>query len=127
VSCTLRDVAQLAGVSTATVSRVMNGAENVSSHTRSKVLSAISRLKYSPDVHAVELGRGKRGIPRKRGTDRLSPARTGTELHSDPGAHTQNQRRKARRLCLLEEENARLKRLVTNLSTDVEMWRSIAQ
>jgi Bacterial regulatory proteins, lacI family len=119
VSCTLRDVAQLAGVSTATVSRVMNRPENVSSHTRSKVLSAISRLKYSPDIHAVELGRGKGGIPRKRGIDRLSSARTGTELHSDAGAETQNQRWKARRLRLLEEENARLKRLVTNLSMDV--------
>jgi len=119
MSCTLRDVAQLAGVSTATVSRVMNGAESVSSHTRSKVLSAISKLKYSPDVHAVELGRGKGGIPRKRGMDRPSSARTGTELHSDPGAKTQDQRWKAERVRLLEKENARLKRLVTNLSMDV--------
>jgi transcriptional regulator with XRE-family HTH domain len=119
VSCTLRDVAQLAGVSTATVSRVMNGAETVSSHTRSKVLSAISRLKYSPDVHAVELGREKGGIPRRRGIDRLSSPGTGTELHSDPGAEVQNQWQKARRLRFLEEENARLKRLVTNLRMDV--------
>jgi hypothetical protein len=28
---------------------------------------------------------------------------------------------------LLEEENARLKRLVTNLSMDLETWRRIAQ
>jgi DNA-binding LacI/PurR family transcriptional regulator len=119
VSCTLRDVAQLAGVSTATVSRVINGAENVSSKTRSKVLSAISRLKYSPDVHAVELGRGRGGIPRKRGIHGLSSTRTGKELYAHLGAEVQSQRRKTDILCLLEEENVRLKRLITNLSIEV--------
>ena len=127
MSCTLRDVAQLAGVSTATVSRVMNGAENVSCSTRSKVLSAVSKLKYSPDIHAVELRRGKGDIPRERGIHRLSPVRTGIELHSVPRAEAQNERRKTERLRVLEEENARLRRLVTNLSRDVEMWRSIIQ
>jgi hypothetical protein len=28
---------------------------------------------------------------------------------------------------LLEEENARLKRLITNLNMEVEMWRNIAE
>jgi DNA-binding LacI/PurR family transcriptional regulator len=57
--CTLRDIARTAGVSTATASRVINEAANVSDHTRFKVLSAISRLKYIPDVHAAGLRRGK--------------------------------------------------------------------
>jgi hypothetical protein len=66
VSCTLRDVAQLSGVSTATVSRVINRAGNVSSKTRSKVLSAISRLKYSESengprfIHAIAWNFSKR-------------------------------------------------------------------
>ncbi len=65
-SCTVKDVARLAGVSTATVSRVTNGACNVSSKTRTKVVSAISRLKYCPNAHASELGRANAGIRRNR-------------------------------------------------------------
>ena len=65
-SCTVKDVARLAGVSTATVSRVTNGACNVSNKTRTKVVSAISRLKYSPNAHASELGRANAGIRRNR-------------------------------------------------------------
>jgi regulatory LacI family protein len=62
---TIRDVAGLAGVSTATVSRVVNQAGYVSRKTRSKVLAAISRLHYCPNAYAAELGR----IPRKHGLD----------------------------------------------------------
>lgn len=65
VSYTLRDVARAAGVSIATVSRVVNGGEHVSSDTKSKVLAAISTLGYSPDVHALELSRRKRERPRR--------------------------------------------------------------
>jgi hypothetical protein len=74
-SSTLKDVARLAGVSTATVSRVTNGAGNVSHQTRTKVLSAISRLKYWPNLHAAELGRTNSGIPRKRATHVPTSAR----------------------------------------------------
>jgi len=63
---TIRDIAKLAGVSTATVSRVMNGSANVSSVTRDAVEAAISALKYRPNRHASELGRASGGIPRKR-------------------------------------------------------------
>jgi hypothetical protein len=127
VSCTLRDVAQLAGVSTATVSRVINESELVSLNTRSKVLFAISRLEYRPDVHAVELRRGRGGGPRKRGIYVYASSCTKTEMHSDPPARTQNERWKTQRLRSLEEENAQLRRLVTNLSLDVQKWRNIAQ
>ena len=123
----IREVARLAKVSTATVSRVMNGAENVSHNTRSKVLSAISRLNYSPDVHAVELRRGKCSLLEKREIQVPTPAPTGAKPFSDSAARSQNKRRKAERLRLLEDENARLRRLVTNLRMDLEMWRSIAQ
>ena len=65
-SCTLRDVARLAGVSTATVSRVLNGSETVTDKTRSRVMLAIAGLQYCPSSCASELGRQNRGIPRKR-------------------------------------------------------------
>ena len=65
--CTVRDVARLAGVSVATVSRVVNGAANVSGLTQAKVLMAISSLQYCPNTSAAELGRAGGGISRKRG------------------------------------------------------------
>lgn len=64
--CSAKDVAELAGVSTATVSRVLNDAGNVSAQTQRKVLGAISRLQYKPNFHASELGRGNAGIPKRR-------------------------------------------------------------
>lgn len=46
VTTTLRDVARLAGVSPATVSRVINGKSQVSDSTRSRVWDAIEKLGY---------------------------------------------------------------------------------
>lgn len=62
--CKMRDVARLAGVSIATVSRVINGSDNVSDQKRAKVLSIASDLRYSPNAHAAELGRANGGIPK---------------------------------------------------------------
>ena len=45
---TIRDVAKEAGVSTATVSRVINGSDKVSEDTRKKVVKAIKKLGYKP-------------------------------------------------------------------------------
>src|SRR5262245_16957358 len=56
---TIADVAKLAGVSTGTVSRVMNGAENVTPETRVKVDQAIAKLGYEPNFQARSL-RNKR-------------------------------------------------------------------
>src|SRR5689334_8158234 len=56
---TIADVARLAGVSTGTVSRVMNGAKNVNPDTRSKVEQAIASLGYQPNSQARSL-RSKR-------------------------------------------------------------------
>jgi hypothetical protein len=67
-SCTVRDIAQLSAVSTATVSRVMNRNGSVSEESRVKVLVAASRLGYSPNLNAVELGRRNGGIRRQRRT-----------------------------------------------------------
>jgi Bacterial regulatory proteins, lacI family len=51
----------------AAASRVVNDVANVSSETRDKVLSAVSHLQYSPNVHAAKLARTNGGIPRKLG------------------------------------------------------------
>ena len=48
MSVTLRDVAKKAGLSIATVSRVLNGYDQVSEETRRKVQSAVEELGYEP-------------------------------------------------------------------------------
>ncbi|MGC8820776.1 MAG: LacI family DNA-binding transcriptional regulator [Fervidobacterium sp.] len=44
----IREVAKLANVSIATVSRVLNGSDRVSEETRKKVLTAVKKLNYKP-------------------------------------------------------------------------------
>ena len=55
----IRDVAKEAGLSTATVSRVVNGATNVSPRTRERVLSACRKLDYVPNPAARALSTSK--------------------------------------------------------------------
>ncbi len=59
----LRDVARYVGVSTATVSRVLNSPEKVSPSTRAKVNAAISKLGYKPNRVARRLS-GRRDAAR---------------------------------------------------------------
>lgn len=56
---TLKLVAKLAGVGPATVSRVVNGSENVAAATREKILAIIRDLNYTPNIHAANLRRKK--------------------------------------------------------------------
>lgn len=49
---TRSDVAKLAGVSTATVSYVLNGSRHMSEKTRKRVLEAVEQLNYKPDMIA---------------------------------------------------------------------------
>ncbi len=51
----INDVAKHAGVSNATVSRVLSGYEHVSEKTRSLVLQAVNELNYQPDKTARRL------------------------------------------------------------------------
>ena len=46
------DIADMAGVSIATVSRVVNGSPNVSEKTKKKVLDVIEKADYTPNVFA---------------------------------------------------------------------------
>ena len=52
------DVSKRAGVSIATVSRVLNGSPNVSDRTRNLVLEVMDELGYTPNVFARGLGLG---------------------------------------------------------------------
>ena len=53
---TIYDISKKAGVSIATVSRVMNGSSNVSPKTKKKVLDVIAECGYSPNIFARGLG-----------------------------------------------------------------------
>jgi len=53
---TIYDISEKAGVSIATVSRVLNGSSNVSPKTKQKVLDVINECGYSPNVFARGLG-----------------------------------------------------------------------
>ncbi len=53
---TIYDVSEKAGVSIATVSRVLNGSSSVSEKTKKKVLDVISRYEYTPNAFARGLG-----------------------------------------------------------------------
>lgn len=55
MSVTIRDVAKASGVSTATVSNVLNKTGKVGRDTRRAVLQAVKRMGYIPDVHARHL------------------------------------------------------------------------
>jgi DNA-binding LacI/PurR family transcriptional regulator len=56
---TIRDVARRAGVSTATVSHVLNDTGQVSRRTRRHVLAIVQELGYFPNAHARSLASGK--------------------------------------------------------------------
>ena len=53
---TIYDVSEKAGVSIATVSRVLNGSDNVSAQTRQRVLAVIEACDYTPNAFARGLG-----------------------------------------------------------------------
>lgn len=56
---TIRDVARIAGVSSATVSYVINGVNKVSEETKMRVLNTIAELNYQPDFTAISLAKKK--------------------------------------------------------------------
>jgi LacI family transcriptional regulator len=59
---TLYDVAREAGVSTATVSRVMHGQDGVRPSTRRRVLEVIEALGYVPDSSAQSMARRRKEV-----------------------------------------------------------------
>ncbi|GEA12901.1 hypothetical protein KUL49_32760 [Alteromonas sp. KUL49] len=55
----IRDVADSAGVSVATVSRALQQPERVSPKTREKVMAAVESVGYKPNLMAVKFRSGK--------------------------------------------------------------------
>jgi DNA-binding LacI/PurR family transcriptional regulator len=79
-SPTLEDVARVAGVSRATVSRVVNGTRNVDPELQETVRDAIARTGYTPNRAARSL------VTRRTGTVALvvSGAGAGSDVFADP-------------------------------------------
>ncbi|MBO9569602.1 MAG: LacI family DNA-binding transcriptional regulator [Cellulomonas iranensis] len=59
---TLRDVAEVAGVSFKTVSNVLNDHPQVRASTRERVMAAVEQLGYRPNLAARNLRRGRSGV-----------------------------------------------------------------
>jgi LacI family transcriptional regulator len=73
---TIRDVAAKAGVSTGTVSRVLNNRDGVKDYTRKVVLQAMESLGYQPDEAARQLSLGNKvriGLNVSPNAQRLNP------------------------------------------------------
>ncbi|ARA92831.1 hypothetical protein AWN76_006400 [Rhodothermaceae bacterium RA] len=62
MAATIRQVAERAGVSVATVSRVLNGSDRVLAITRKRVLEAMEALQYLPNETARILSTGKTNV-----------------------------------------------------------------
>ena len=58
----IREVARLAKVSTATVSRTINGSDKVTPETKERVQRAIEQLKFYPNTWARALGSGRSSL-----------------------------------------------------------------
>lgn len=95
---TIYDISSRAGVSIATVSRVMNGSPKVSAKTKERVLQVIEECGYEPNAFARGLGTGSmrtigilcagcgRPLSGQRGL--LSGTRTAAErIRYDPELH----------------------------------------
>jgi DNA-binding LacI/PurR family transcriptional regulator len=76
------DVAALAGVGRGTVSRVVNGSDNVSAHTRQSVLAAIRRTGYLVNAHARGL------VTHRSGSVAFALSASQEPLFDDPQFHT---------------------------------------
>lgn len=58
MSVTIKDVAEHAGVSVSTVSKVLNNWKTISQKTKDKVNASIQELNYTPNAQAVSFARG---------------------------------------------------------------------
>src|SRR6056297_2806012 len=59
---TISDIAKKAGVSTGTVSKVLNNDKTVKEKNRLRILEAMKQLHYKPNLYARNLSKGKTGL-----------------------------------------------------------------
>lgn len=59
---TIKDIADIVGVSTATVSYVLNGKKKVSKETELKVMQAVKQMDYTPNLPARSLRKNKTNL-----------------------------------------------------------------
>jgi hypothetical protein len=111
MAATVRDVAKQAGVSVATVSRVLNSPAVVALHTKERVLAAISVLGYTPNLAAASLRRNHRKN-RDRPTQTSWPDEensSGVAASGRPTIYRQFQQ--------LKRENNELRKIIRRFST----------
>ncbi|WP_279057292.1 LacI family DNA-binding transcriptional regulator [Mobiluncus mulieris] len=77
----MRDVANLAGVSSQTVSRVLSGKTNVSDSTKHRVLQAVEALGYRPNRLAASLASGESSLVGVLRVGHLSYGRAQSYIH----------------------------------------------
>jgi Bacterial regulatory proteins, lacI family len=102
---TLKILSEHLGLSSATISIVLNnapGVETIKPATRERVQEAAARLGYRPNVHARMLGMRSRKSETDASQDRGETYRAKVE-------------ERMQRLYELEQENAKLKQLVSEL------------
>ena len=58
----IRKIAELAGVSVSTVSRVLNNHPYVNEQKRKEILAIIEELNYTQNVNAIHLVKGKTNV-----------------------------------------------------------------
>jgi len=118
---TIHDIANIAGVSSTTVSRVLDESKLVSSKTRSRVQAVISDLKYQPNAHAIELVRSR--SQRKRQSEiqgePMGEGRSDRQLNRN--TIIRSSRSYESELELLRKENSQLRSIVADLSLEVSM------
>lgn len=119
----INDVANLAGVSIKTVSRVLNEEPNVSAVTKHKVLAAIRKLDYRPCLEARRLAESKnqsnpRGTAGHRGNVSIAPL--ATAKHSIDG------RGSRLHLKLLQLADLRRRRILSNGEFELQVINLLA-
>ena len=106
---TLKVLSEHLGLSPTTISMVLNnapGSKTIAPATRQRVQAAAERLKYRPNFHAQMLG------TRQRSSEGVIASEDRSE------AYLASLEDRTRRVYELEQENARLKRLVAELRLD---------
>jgi regulatory LacI family protein len=120
---TIHDIADIAGVSSTTVSRVLNESKMVSSKTRSRVQAVISDLQYRPNAHAIELVRS-RSQQKRQSEIQGEPIGDGrSDRWLNLNAIIRSSRSYESELELLRKENSRLRSIVADLSLEVATQR----